>query len=216
MLRNRSRCQALVSELSVHEPMFPRRSSSPAWLSFAAAAVAALALSACADGADLPAAELKPSTGPRIHRLGVGDKLKVSVFGEQDLSGIFEVGPTGHLAMPLVGDIAARDKSVTELRDTIASRLSQGYLKSPKVAVEVVGYRPFYVHGEVRSSGEFAFKTGTKLRDAIAVAGGYTYRANRAYVILIREGDPREVKVATAGDVEVQPGDNIRVPERLF
>lgn len=182
----------------------------------AVAAFGALALSACADGADLPTAELKPSSASRVHRLGVGDKLKVSVFGEQDLSGTFEVGPSGQLAMPLVGDIPAREKSVPELRDAIVGRLSQGYLKNPKVAVEVVGYRPFYVHGEVRASGEFAFKTGLKLRDAIVVAGGYTYRANRTFVILIRDGDPREVKVTTAGDVEVQPGDNIRVPERLF
>ena len=97
----------------------------------------------------------------------------------------------------------------------IAQRLANGYLKNPKVSVEVLNFRPIYVHGEVKSGGEFAFKTGLKLRDAIAMAGGYTYRANQNYVYVSREGE-QEVKVPMQNSMPVLPGDNVRIPERFF
>ncbi len=70
--------------------------------------------------------------------------------------------------------------------------------------------------GEVRSGGEFPFKSGLKLRDAIALAGGFTYRANETHVLLVREGSPQQYRVAMPADIDVLPGDNIRVPERFF
>lgn len=152
----------------------------------------------------------------RIYRLGIGDKVKVTVFGETELSGQFEIGATGSLAIPLIGEIPAKGTSIVEIKDAISARLRQGYLKDPKVSVEIVTYRPFYIHGEVRSGGEFAFKNGVTLRDAIAISGGYTYRANHDYVLLIREGTAREVKVTLPSMELVMPGDNIRVPERFF
>jgi polysaccharide export outer membrane protein len=84
------------------------------------------------------------------------------------------------------------------------------------VTVEVAGYRPIYVHGEVRSGGEFAYKTGLRLRDVVALAGGYTYRANQNYVVLSRAGTGQDVQVQLPNDLIVMPGDNIRVPERFF
>ena len=152
----------------------------------------------------------------RIYRLGVGDRVKISVFGESELSGALEIGAGGMLAMPLVGEIPAKGQTISDLRSVIASRLKSGYLKDPKVSVEVVAYRPFYVHGEVRSSGEIAFKNGVTFRDAIAIAGGYTYRANQSYVLLVREGSTQEVSVRLPSTDIVMPGDNIRVPERFF
>jgi protein involved in polysaccharide export with SLBB domain len=152
----------------------------------------------------------------RIYRLGVGDKVKISVFGENELSGPFEIGAGGMLALPLIGEIPAKGQTVTDLRRAIESRLKAGYLKDPKVSVEVTAYRPFYVHGEVRSGGEVAFKNGVTVRDAIAIAGGYTYRANHSYVLLIREGSAQEIRVQLPSTDIVMPGDNIRVPERFF
>ena len=157
----------------------------------------------------------RPETS-RIHRLGIGDKVKVTVFGETDLSGQYEIGATGALSLPLIGEIPAKGAGVNELRDAIAARLRVGYLKDPKVSVEILTYRPFYVHGEVKSGGEIAFKNGVTIRDAIAIAGGYTYRANHDYVLLIAEGTSREVRVALPSTYGVMPGDNIRVPERFF
>jgi polysaccharide export outer membrane protein len=189
-------------------------------LSLVALAVCA-ALGGCADGGSLPSERASALRGaqlaePRLHKLNVGDKIKVSVFGEPDLSGIFDINAAGAIALPLAGDVPAKGLSPAGLRDAIVRRLSEGYLKNPKVSVEVATFRPIFIHGEVRSGGEFAFKHGLKIRDAIAVAGGYTYRANQGYVLITRGDEPRELRVDLPNDALVMPGDNIRVPERFF
>lgn len=156
------------------------------------------------------------TTDLQSYKLGVGDKVRVVVYGEQDLSGTFEVGPQGKIAMPLVGDMPAQGLTPSDVRASVTNRLAGGYLRNPRVTVEVVGYRPYYVHGEVRGGGEFAFKNGIRIRDAIAVAGGYTYRANQTYVLLTRDGIAEELRIALPSDIIVMPGDNIRVGERFF
>lgn len=185
-----------------------------------AALVVAVALSGCAN--DRPAAapasiaRLETPEVSRVYRLGIGDKVKLSVFGEADLSGTFEVNGSGNVAVPLVGEIPAKGRGIGEFRELVRTKLAQGYLTNPKVSVEVANFRPIYLHGEVRSGGEFPYKSGLKLRDAIALAGGYTYRANESHVILVREGSAAQIKVALPADIDVLPGDNIRVPERFF
>ncbi len=184
------------------------------------AALIALALASCADGGMQSTAPIivqneAASLDSRVYKLGVGDKLKISVYGEPELSGQLEVNALGNVPMPLIGDIPAKGQSIGQIRDAVAGRLAEGYLKNPKVSVEVLNYRAIYVHGEVRNSGEFAFKPGLKLRDAIATAGGYTYRANTSYVIVTREG-AQEMRVSLPSDALVLPGDNIRAPERYF
>lgn len=177
------------------------------------------ALGACSDGTSMgPALEDHKiaRTDLTSYRLGVGDKVRLNVFGEADLSGTFEVGASGQISLPLVGDVQAAGLDVHGVRDAAVQRLSKGYLKQPKITVEVVGYRPIYVHGEVKSSGEFPFKNGLRLRDAIALAGGYTYRANQGFVVLARDGRKNEAQVRLPTDMLVMPGDNIRVPERYF
>ena len=154
-------------------------------------------------------------TGQRIYHLGVGDKLKVSVFGEDNLSGQFEVSALGQISMPLIGEMPAKGLAIHEFRESIARKLSDGYLKNPKVNVEMTNYRPIFVQGEVKNAGQFEFKNGLSLRDAVAMAGGYTYRANQNYLYIGREGEP-DVAVKTPADVPVLPGDNIRIPERFF
>ena len=188
----------------------------------AAIFVACTALASCADiGATQNSSQFQSRLGLlandlKSYKLGIGDKVRVVVYGEQDLSGQFDIGPQGNVALPLVGELPARGRSPLELKDAIVTRLSSGFLRNPRVTVEVVAYRPFYVHGEVRSAGEFTFKSGMRIRDAVAVAGGYSYRANQTYVLLTREGLPDEVRVALPTDVMVMPGDNIRVAERFF
>lgn len=151
----------------------------------------------------------------RVYRLGIGDKLKISVFGEESLSGPTEVNALGQVSVPLVGDMAAKGMALHEFRDAVARRLADGYLRSPKVTVEMLNYRPIYVHGEVKNGGEFQFKNGVSLRDVVAMAGGYTYRADQSYLYIGREGEP-DVAVSMPADVPVLPGDNIRIPERFF
>lgn len=183
----------------------------------AALLLAALA-SACADGSAGVSGRLQGDAQShlgRTYRLGIGDKLKVTVFGEENLSGTFEVNALGNVPLPLIGEMKAQGQGIGEFRDQIARRLAAGYLKNPRVSVEVLNYRPIYVHGEVRTGGEFAFKNGIRFRDAIAMAGGYTYRANQNHLIVVREGEG-EVKVPLPNDLPVLPGDNIKVPERFF
>ncbi len=181
-------------------------------------ALAAVVVAACADGTGVPAPSFATSeaqTLSRAYRLGVGDKLRIVVFGEENLSGETEVNTLGSVDIPLIGDVAAKGRTLAELRRAVISKLANGYLNNPKVTIEVLNYRPIYVHGEVKTGGEFPFRTGIKLRDAIATAGGYTYRANKNYVYLERDGHPA-YRLTLPTDMPVLPGDNIRVPERFF
>lgn len=176
-------------------------------------------LGACTNGGALgngPALDRAGLAGMQTYRVGIGDKVKLTVFGESDLSGTFEVGGTGSISLPLIGEVPAKGQTLEELRKAIVARLSEGYLKNPKINVEMMSYRPIYVHGEVRSGGEFPFKNGLKFRDAIALAGGYTYRAHQGYVMLWREGQTSDVRINLPADIIIMPGDNIRVPERFF
>jgi len=152
----------------------------------------------------------------RFYKLGVGDKLRITVFGEENISGEFDVGARGKVSLPLVGDIQGKGLTLPEFRARMAKRLSEGYLKDPRITVEVLNYRGFFVHGEVRSGGEFKYKTGLKIRDAIAMAGGFSYRANEGYFYLMREGFTSPAKVSFPNNMPVLPGDNIRIPERFF
>lgn len=151
----------------------------------------------------------------RVYRLGVGDKLKLTVFGEENLSGQFEVNALGQVSLPLIGEMPAKGLAIQQFRDSVARRLADGYLKSPKVTVEILNYRPIYVQGEVKNGGEFPFRPGLSLRDAVAIAGGYTYRADQNYLYIGREAEP-ELAVRLPAEVPVLPGDNIRIPERFF
>ena len=177
------------------------------------------ALGACSDGVTMGPGldEQKVGIGElESYRLGIGDKVRVAVFGEADLSGTFEINATGRISLPLVGEIEASGVDAAGLRQRVTARLSDGFLKSPKVSVEVVGYRPIYVLGEVRNSGEFPFKVGLRLRDVIALAGGYTYRAVTTSIVLRRQGESDGRTIPMDGSIPVLPGDNLLVDERFF
>lgn len=151
----------------------------------------------------------------RVYKLGIGDKIKVTVFGEDNLSGEFEVNALGQVSMPLVGEVEAQGLALDDFRAALTNKLAAGYLKNPKVSAQILNYRSIFVQGEVKNSGEFNYKNGLRLRDAIAMAGGFTYRADQTYIYIAREGAP-EIAVRTPNEIRVLPGDNIRVPERFF
>lgn len=196
-----------------------RMSPVRAFKSVFAACLAALSVGACADGVGPAPAGFTADAGPSAlgasYRLGIGDKLKITVFGEESLSGATEVNAAGQVALPLAGDVPAQGKTLNQFRETVTKRLADGYLKQPKVTVEITNYRPFYIHGEVKNGGEFAYKSGLRLRDAVAMAGGYTYRANQSIAIVTRDG-AGEVRVSANSTVPILPGDNVRIPERFF
>ena len=112
--------------------------------------------------------------GPPVYRLDAGDKLRVTVFGEQSVSGDYAIGPDGDIAFPLIGTIAAKQRTIDELRQTIVEKLSSGYLIDPRVTIEVLNYRPYYILGEVSRPGQYPYANALSVDQAIATAGGYT------------------------------------------
>lgn len=176
----------------------------------------AFMLSACASetAPPLPASEIgKP---PHPYMLGVGDKVRVTVYREPELSGEFEVGGAGTIAVPMVGEVPVKGLTRTQAQDAITQRLAHGILQDPSVSVDIYDFRTFAILGEVQRPGTYAAKEGTTLTDAIAMAGGYTYRANEKRVLLRRGKTGPFYQVRVEENVTVEPGDAIRIEEVHF
>lgn len=151
------------------------------------------------------------------YRLGSGDKLRVGVYNEDSMSGEYEVDGSGNLSLKLMGSIKAKGLTVEQLAAEVENQLRLGrYLKDPRVSVEVLNYRPFYVLGEVKEPGKYPFVNGMTVLNAVALAGGYTYRARENNVIIIRGSDPGQRERKGEESSAIMPGDIIRVPERMF
>jgi len=157
-----------------------------------------------------------PSHAQAEYVLGPGDKLKVTVFGNEDLSGETEVDPSGQVSLPLIQQVPAAGKTVPQLEAEIRQKLSPDFVKNPRLSIEVLNYRPFYIIGEVKNPGSYPYVAGMTVVNAIALAGGFTYRANKDEVSIVRAADPgRKPALAQRTDI-VLPGDVVEVKERLF
>ncbi len=152
------------------------------------------------------------------YRLAGGDRLKVQVFGEEALSREYIVTSAGDISFPLLGDLVAAGQTPSELQKKISEGLAKGYLNDPRVNVEVLNYRPFYILGEVTRAGEFPYATDMSVLQAVALAGGYTYRADQRRVFIRRSGSDQEFTydLSSGRTVYIQPGDTIRIGERYF
>jgi protein involved in polysaccharide export with SLBB domain len=148
--------------------------------------------------------------------LGSGDKIKVTVYGEDDLSGEFIIDGSGHIQLPLIGQLKAAGLNTHQFVDEVRTALQNGYLNDPKINVQVLNYRPFYIIGEVNKPGEYPFESGLTILRAVALAGGYTYRANDDKVYVRRVNEPQESRMPADSTTRIYPGDIVRVPERIF
>lgn len=158
-----------------------------------------------------------PSRPAAAYRLTTGDKVKVTVYNEQDLTGEFQVNDAGNVSFPLAGAIPATGATVSEFQHRLTAKLRKGFVKNPRVSVEISNYRPFNVIGEVKNAGQYPYRPGLTLNDAVAMAGGFTYRANQHTAYVRRADTSGETTVQTdKNSVTVGPGDNIRIPERYF
>ena len=163
-----------------------------------------------------PAAAPTAMTAAQAYKLDAGDKLRVIVFGEMDLGGEYEVDGSGYVRLPLIGQLRAGGLAVNEFENSMKAELEKGYLKNARVSVEVINYRPFYILGQVNKPGEYPYVNGMSVLNAVALAGGYTYRANESNVY-IRSRDSEEERLTPANQMtRVQPGDIITVRERFF
>jgi polysaccharide biosynthesis/export protein len=157
-----------------------------------------------------------PATSAATYVLGSTDRIRLKVYGEPDISGEYEIDAGGNVSVPLAGHIKAAGSTTRQLEKSITSALSKGIVRDPRVNVEIVSYRPYYILGEVKKSGEYPYRLGLTVMDAVASAGGFTYRANENKIYLRRAGAGVEEVYALDAPVPVFPGDNIRVPERFF
>jgi len=148
--------------------------------------------------------------------LGPTDRVRLKVYGEPDITGEYEVDANGNVSIPLAGQIKAAGITTKQLERSITAALAKGIVRDPRVNVEMLAYRPFYILGEVKKSGEYPYRVGLTVLDAVATAGGYTYRANEGKVYLRRSGSTVEEIYPMDAPVLIYPGDNVRVPERYF
>ena len=156
----------------------------------------------------------QPDEGP--YRLDSGDQLQVTVFGQPDLSGEFFVSDTGTVSMPLLGTIPARGRGVDELESAIVARLADGFLVNPDVSIQVLEFRPFFVLGEVRTPGQYPYQPGMTVLTAVAMGGGFTYRADQTDITITRVRDGQPVEGTAERNTLVAPGDVVFIQERFF
>jgi polysaccharide export outer membrane protein len=148
------------------------------------------------------------------YKLDVGDKVHITVFDEPDLTGDFDVNDQGIVSLPLIGQVHIAGMTLSEAQDFITQKYAANYLINPRVNVQILNYRPFYVIGEVKTPGSYQFVNGMTVLNAIALAGGYTPRGNRNDIV-VKHADTNQEKSIGEND-PVQPGDIIRVNQRLF
>jgi polysaccharide export outer membrane protein len=166
--------------------------------------------------ASAQAQSLAPAAPAGSYVLGPNDRIRLKVYGEADITGEYEIDSNGNVSVPLAGHLKAAGLTTRQLERSITSALSKGIVRDPRVNVEIALYRPYYILGEVKKSGEYPYRLGLTVMDAIASAGGFTYRANENKVYLRRSGGGVEEIYALDAPVPVFPGDNIRIPERYF
>lgn len=150
------------------------------------------------------------------YRLGSGDRVRVEVYNEPDLSGDFIVNGQGTIALPLVGQLSVDGKTIDEAEAIITEKYAAKYLVNPRVTIEVLNYRPFFIVGEVKNPGGYPFMAGMTVLNAVAVAGGYTYRADKDDIVIKRGNEPSAQEKRVRENDSVLPGDIIRVKERYF
>lgn len=177
-------------------------------------ALVAFSLTACGPRV-LPPDTLQASFN-EPYTLSTGDKLRVIVFGQDSLSNIYAIDAAGRISMPLIGAVETRGLTTAQLERSIEGRLRNGFLREPKVSVEVDTYRPFFILGEVTTSGQYPFVNNMTIQTAIAIAGGFSPRASRSYAEVTRTVNGDLVTVNVPVTTPIRPGDTVVVKERFF
>lgn len=171
-------------------------------------------IAGCAGEKSLP--EIAISNTETGYALGAGDKLRITVYGEEKLTGEYVVDGSGAIAFPLIGAIKAKGLTPPSLALAITAALKTGYIDNPSVAIDVLNFRPYYILGEVNKPGEYPFVEGLTVYSAVAKSEGFTYRADEKRVFIRHKDGKAEILYHLDGVTAVQPGDTIRVLERRF
>lgn len=150
------------------------------------------------------------------YRLGPGDKLNVVVFGQQDLSGEFEIDGSGNMSLPLIGQFKAGGLTLAQVTESLRETLDEQFVVDPRLSLEVTNYRPFYILGEVNRPGRYDYVNGLTARQAVAIAGGFTRRGRTTDVVLVRDGEAGPAFTFIDLDAPVLPGDTVQIERRMF
>ncbi|KKC36654.1 hypothetical protein WH87_13515 [Devosia epidermidihirudinis] len=161
-----------------------------------------------------PATYLVDTKGP--YQLDTGDAVRITVYGDSELNSTYRVNDAGAIAFPLVGPVQVRGQTTTVAGSRIAAALANGYMRNPNVVVEMAEYRPFFIQGEVGSSGQFPYVYGMTIRAAISTAGGFSDTADRNRAVVYRRKGDQMVKGTVDLDFPIAPGDTIVILERWF
>jgi polysaccharide export outer membrane protein len=177
-----------------------------------------LAVAACATSCTSyrPAPKAFHEATIQPYRVDSGDRLRITVFDQRDLTNTYSVDQAGYVAFPLIGSVAARGRTLQELEGQIAAQLQKGYLRNPDVSIEVDRYRSIFVMGEVGQPGQYTYVPGMTVQNAIALAGGYTPRALQANADITRKINGEILTGRVLISDPVLAGDTIYVRERLF
>ena len=176
------------------------------------AVLSSLILAGCAT--TRPATYMVDTKGP--YQLDTGDVVRVTVYGDAELSKTYKVDDNGAVAFPLVGPVPVRGGTTEDAARRLAQALANGYMRNPDVAVEIDQYRPFFIQGEIKTAGQFPYVYGMTVRAAISTAGGYTETADRNRAVVYRRHGNEMVRAAVDLDFPIFPGDTVVVEERWF
>jgi polysaccharide biosynthesis/export protein len=150
------------------------------------------------------------------YRVGAGDRLTIRVAGETDLSSEYVVDASGNVSLPYVQTVSVAGLTTQQIEKLVTAKLRGGYLRDPQVSVQATSLRPFYILGEVNTAGSFAYQPGMTVQNAIAIAGGYSARAEKGEVLITRKNIKGAATYKVPLTTQVYPGDVVYVRERWF
>ncbi len=151
-----------------------------------------------------------------IYILGAGDRVRMIVYGQDDISDEYEIDGSGALTLPLIGEVIGGGLSVRKLEDAITNAYKGDYFVNPQVNIEVIDFRPFFILGEVKTPGNYPYISGMTVLQAVSVAGGYTYRAKKSDIKLHRIVNGVKKEISVKEESNIFPSDVIHVEERFF
>ena len=157
-----------------------------------------------------------PAAYDSAYRLNAGDKLRVVVYGQEGLTNTYAIDAGGSITMPLIGLVPARGRTPAGLAAEITGKLRHGYIRDPSVAVEIETYRPFFILGEVAAPGQYPYVPNMSVESAVAIAGGFSPRAQRDRVTLTHTDSSGSMRVVVPLGTALGPGDTVLVGERWF
>lgn len=175
-------------------------------------------LAACGGGPIRGSAEAMQQSmaAAQSYRLAPGDKVHITVFNEENLSGNYVVGPDGRVTLPLAGGLQAADLTLPQFQTAVTKLLKGDFVQDPNVTVTASDLRPYYILGEVKKPGRYSYMPDLTVLNAVATAEGFTYRADTGAIYIRRASEPSEKEIELTATTAVMPGDTIRISQRYF